>query len=153
MVKAYIRLDKVGASDHYETVTSLEALQNGQFVDLGAAIEDGEGEAVAITKTATGKAPDAILTSVFVDKGYPDFDITKQEVKPGKAARALVIKKGQMVSLNKEICGEAKKGDDVAVAVNGLGLKKAELEEIVIGKVIREDYLEFIGDLLVVRFN
>lgn len=153
MKKTYIRLDKIGADARLESAVAKEALRNGQFIDLGAAVEDAEGEAVEVTKAKAGKRPEAVMATVFVDYGELDFDITEQELKAGKAGRAVVLQKGQILSFNKEIAtGELKKGDDVTVGEDGLGIKKANgSSDEVIGKVIRMDYLNFIGDLVTIR--
>lgn len=152
----FIRLDKIKASAHIETIVHNADLKNGQFVELGASAEELGGEAVDITLTAEGERPEAIVTTVHLDYGHPDFDETTQVTKAGKAGRAHIIEKGDMISFLAEEGGLAtgvKAGDDVAVGANGLGIKKSELEQEIIGKAIRVDYMPNIGDLVVVRFN
>lgn len=151
MEKAYVRLDKIGADARIESVAAKEVLKNGQFVDLGKSI-DGE-EMVEATKTKEGKAPEAFVASAFVDYGHPDFDITKQEVKPGKPARAYHKVAGQVISVNKELAPGIKVNDPVTVGKDGLGFKKATESDEVVGIAIREDYLAFIGDLMTIRFK
>lgn len=153
MTKTYIRLDKIGHSDHIESAVSKEVLKNAQFVDLGVALDDAEGEAVEATKAKEGKAADAIMASVFVDYGDLNFDIMEQEIKPGKPGRAIHLHTGHIYSVNKEIAPGVKKGDNVTVGADGLGFKKASESDVVIGQVIREDYLAFIGDLVVIRIK
>lgn len=153
MEKAYIRLDKIGADARLESAVAKAALRNGQFVDLGKALDEAEGEAVEAEKAKAGKRPEAVMATVFIDYGELDFDITKRELKAGKAGRAVILEAGQILSFNKEIAtGELKAGDDVTVGEDGLGIKKADgHSDAVIGKVIRLDYLNFIGDLVTIR--
>ena len=153
MTKTYIRLDKIEHSAAIETAVSKEVLKNAQFVNLGVALDDAEGEAVEATKAKEGKEATAVMASVFIDYGDLNFDIMDQEIAPGKGGRAIHLKGGQILSVNKEIAPGIKKGDNVAVGVDGLGFKKATESDVVIGQVIREDYLAFIGDLIVVRIK
>ena len=149
--KNYLRLDKVAATDHYESVKADEVLVNGQFVELGEAdLTDGI-EVMNIVKTEEGKAAEAVIAQAHLDYGYLDFDYAKASVAPGKIARALVLHKGQMLSFNAENATGIAAGDDVAVAADGMGIKKAADGEVVIGKCIRLDYLANIGDLVVIR--
>lgn len=153
MSKTYIRLDKINHADPLESAVAKEVLKNGQFVDLGVALDDAEGEAVEATKAKEGKRPDAVMASVFIDYGELNWDITEQELDAGKAGRAVLLKKGHIYSLNAEIAKGVKKGDNVTVGKDGLGLKKATESDEIIGTVIREDYLNFIGDLVVIRIK
>lgn len=150
----FIRLDKIKGTAHIETIVHEEDLKNGQFVELGVSDETLGGEAVLIEKTEEGARPEAIVTTVHVDYGHPDFDETTQVTKAGKAGRAHIIERGDMISFLTDLVeGEVTEGDLVAVAGNGLGIKKAEDEDEAIGKVIREDYMANVGDLVVVRFK
>lgn len=150
----FIRLDKIKSSAHIETIVHSEDLKNGQFVELGAADEALGGEAVLIEKTEAGERPEAIVTTVHLDYGHPDFEETEQVTKAGKAGRAHIIEHGDMISFLTDLVeGQVDNGDEVAVAADGLGIKKAEEEDEVIGKVIRQDYMANVGDLVVVRFK
>lgn len=149
----FIRLDKIKKSAHIETVVHNEDLKNGQFVELGVADELLGGEAVAIEKTAEGARPEAIIATVHLGYGHPDYDETLAVTKAGKAGRAIIIEKGDVISFVSDLAQGLTVGNDVAVGANGLGIKLAAEGEEVIGKVIREDYMAFIGDLVVVRFK
>lgn len=149
----FIRLDKIKASAHIETIVHKADLKNGQFVELGASSEGLGGEAVDITLTEEGKRPEAIVTTVHLDYGHPDYDETKQVTLAGKAGRAHIIEKGDMISFLVDMAEGVEAGADVAVGANGLGIKVAEEADEVIGKAIRQDYMANIGDLVVVRFN
>lgn len=153
MVKSYVRLDKIGSDARLESGVAKEALKSGQFVMLGAAIDEAEGEAVEVTKAKVNTIPDAVMAPVFVDYGEFNFDITEQELKAGKAGRAVVLSKGQIISFLEDGKKGTKKGDKVAVAADGLGVAKTETDEHAIGTVIRKDYLANIGDLVVVRIK
>lgn len=153
MAKNYVRLDKVGGQDHYESFVSAEKIVNGQWLDLGDMDLDLGIEVANVTKTVEGKEPDALACTVFINYGELNYEETEQALEIGKAGRALIKKKGQIVSFNAENAPGVVPGDDVTVGANGLGVKKAEAEDVVIGKVIREDYLNFIGDLVVVRLK
>lgn len=149
----FIRLDKIKNDAHIETIVHEEALANGQFVELGVSEEDLGGEAVAIVKTAEGKRPEAIVTTVHLGYGHPDFDELEAVTKAGKAGRAHIIERGDMIAFLEEMAGGALVGNDVTVGANGLGVKPATEEDEVIGKVIRQDYMANIGELVVVRFK
>ena len=151
----YVRLDKVKSTAHIETVIHNAPLSNGTFVELGAVDEAFGGEAVGITLTAQGKAPEAIVVSEFIDYGHPDYDYTKQSIPAGKGARAYIIERGNVMSFSTDLVPEGLvKGDAVAVGADGVGLVKADgIDDVVIGKVIDLDYLANVGDLVQIRFK
>lgn len=150
----FIRLDKIKNSAHIETIVHEQDLKNGQFVELGASDEALGGEAVSIVKTEEGTRPEAIVTTVHLGYGHPDFDEVEAVTKAGKAGRAHIIEHGDMISFLADlVTGVVEDGDDVAVGANGLGIKKAEEGNEVIGKIIRQDYMANVGDLVVVRLK
>lgn len=150
--KNFLRLDKLNADAYLESVVSeSEELLAGQFVKLGTLV-DGDRELTKITKAEAGSDADVIVAPVVIDYGYPGFDPADQSVKAGKAARAVHIEKGMIFSINKEAVVGAVVGDSVAVGANGLGFKKADTGEAVIGTVIGEEYYSNVGDLVVIRF-
>ena len=69
--------------------------------------------------------------------------------------RAYIIEAGNTISFSEDLVAVGVAvGDDVAVGANGLGLIKADgVDDVVIGKVIGEDYLANIGELKIVRFK
>lgn len=152
--KNYMRLDRVSATASLESVAhETEELLAGQFVTIGAVLDDAEGELVACEKAAEDGEFDAIVAPVYLDQGFPDYDITTDSVKAGKAARAIHPYAGMIVSVNAENATGLAKGDGVAVGKDGLGFKKAADAASAIGTVISLEYLTNIGDLVVVRFK
>lgn len=150
----FIRLDKIKDSAHIETIVHTKDLKNGQFVELGISDETLGGEAVLIEETEEGKRPEAIVTTVHIGYGHPDFDVLEAVTKAGKAGRAHIIEHGDIISfLDDMVAGEVVEGDEVTVGAGGLGIKKADVDDEVIGKVIRKDYMANVGDLVVVRFK
>lgn len=151
--KNFLRLDKVKQFGHYESAVSADSeLLAGQFVSLGEVIDTAEGEEVSVKKATGIKDADALIAPVYLDKGYPDYDITKDSIKAGKPARAYVFEKGDMVSINEELAKGLSKGDFVAPGDNGLGFKAGTGREDSIAQVIDKNYLEGVGNLVVVRF-
>lgn len=153
MAKNYVRLDKVGGQDHYESFVATAPIVNGQWLNLGAADLDKGREVVAATKAEAGKDADALATTVFINYGELNYDETAQELAIGKVGRALHKAKGQIVSFNVENATGLEAGDKVTVGADGLGVKKATASDVVIGEVIELDYLRYIGDLVVVRLK
>lgn len=153
MAKNYLRLDKVGGQDHYESFISDEEIVNCQFVDLGEMDLDYGIEASKVVKSTEGKLPDAVVTTVHIDYGILDYAETEQVLKPGKLGRALHLNKGQILSFNSENATGLVVGDAVTTGVGGKGIKKATGDDEVIGTVIRLDYMNYVGDLVVVRIK
>lgn len=150
----FIRIDKIKATSHIETVVHTEALKNGQFVELGVSDEALGGEAVAIKKTAEGKRPEAIIVTPHLSYGALDFKELEAVTEPGKAGRAIILEKGDMLGFLSDLAAEGVVvGSEVTTGVEGLGIKLAVEGEEIIGTVIREDYMANVGDLLVVRFK
>lgn len=153
MVKNYVRLDKVGASAHYESFSAETAIVNGQFLNLGKENDKIGSEVVVATKAKEAKAPEAIACTVFPDYGYPDFDETQQELKVGKVGRALILEAGQMIALNTENAKGVNVGDSVTPAADGKGVKKAENTNVEIGTCVRKDHINYVGDVVVIRIK
>ena len=154
MAKNYLRLDKIPATAHIESVVSdSEELVAGQFVDLGAVLNVAEGEEVNYTKAIAGKTFDALVAPVFLDSDADAFgDLLEKTVGIGKPARAFILQKGDVVSFNAENATGVEAGDDVKVGTNGLGVAKAAEGDTVIGKCIAVEFEPGVGDLAVIRF-
>lgn len=152
---AYVRLDKVKSSAHLESIVNGTDLVNGTFIELGAVDAMYDGEAVGVTMTAQGTAPEAILVTEFIDYGHPDYDYTEQVTKAGKMGRAYILERGNVMSFSSDLVPAGLvKGDLVAVGANGVGLIKADgVDDVVVGKVIDLDYLANVGDLVQIRFK
>lgn len=152
----YLRLDKLKPSAHIESFVHTGDVANGQFVNIGALLEDQGGEAVAITKAAEGGKAEAIVTTVQgVYQNTPDFDITKEVTKAGKAGRAHVLETGNVISflVANDVVDQFTAGADVAIGADGLGIKVAAEGDEVIGTVQAVELQHNIGDLVVVRFK
>lgn len=154
MAKNYLRLDKIPATGHIESVVSdSEELVAGQFVELGAVLNVAEGEEVSFTKATEGGAFDALVAPVFLDGELdPMGEVLEKTIAIGKPARAFILQKGDMVSFNAENAAEVKAGDNVKVGANGLGVAKAAEGDTVIGKCIAVEFEPGVGDLAVIRF-
>ena len=154
MAKNYLRLDKIPATGHIESVVSdSEELVAGQFVDLGAVLNVAEGEEVNYTKATAGGTFDALVAPEFLDSDADAFgDLLEKTVGIGKPARAFILQKGDMVSFNAENATGIEAGDNVKVGTNGLGVAKAAEGDTVIGKCIAVEFEPGVGDLAVIRF-
>lgn len=151
--KNFIRLDKVTHTNHYESIVSEEDLLAGQFVVLGDVINSAEGEEVEITKSVAGGEFDAIHVPVYLTDGTrSETDILFESAEKGRPTRALIPVKGDMISINAELAEGVEKGDDVAVATDGLGFAKATEGQVVVGRAIDVNYLNQVGKLIVIRF-
>lgn len=152
MAKNYVRLDRVHAQDYYDNFVAKTPVVNGQFLNLGISSEDHGIDTFEAVPTPEGTKPDVLATTVFIDYGELNFEITDQVLEVGKVGRGLVPHEGQIVSFNVENAQGVAPGDLVEVGENGLGVRKHDTGEA-IGIVIREDYLANIGDLVVVKFK
>lgn len=154
MAKNYLRLDKIPATGHIESIVSdSEKLVAGQFVELGAVLNVAEGEEVSYTKATEGGAFDALVAPVFLDSELdPMGEVLEKTIAIGKPARAFILQKGDVVSFNAENATGVKAGDDVKVGANGLGVAKATEPDTVIGKCIAVEFEPGVGDLAVIRF-
>lgn len=152
MAKNYVRLDKVNSDAYIDTIVAeTEVINSGQFVVLGK-LKEGEPEVTEFTKAEEGKLAKTFAASVDIDYGYHDYDPTDQSTPVGKAVRVFHIAPGMIISINKELASGIVVGDNVTVGANGLGFKKAGVDDAVIGKAIAIDTLTNVGDVVVVRF-
>lgn len=150
-VKNYLRLDKIPATEHNESVVhETEALLAGHWVNLGVVLDPRDREVVGAEIATEGGTYDALVAPTYRDKGYADFDILFESVPAGEPARALVLQKGDVVSFNAEQAAGVAQGDDVEIGADGFGIQKAETGEV-IGKCIQIEYEPEVGDLVVIR--
>lgn len=150
--KNFLRLDKHLQNGHLESVVLANgALLAGQFGNLGVVLDSSQGEEVEFTKATAGEGFDVLVAPVYLDRGYTDYEEIYESVPAGKPARAIHIVKGDIISFNSELAPEIKKGDDVEVGADGLGLQKAA-DGTVVGKCIDINYDSVVGDLAVIRF-
>jgi hypothetical protein len=148
---AYIRLDKISANAHIESIVSTGDLVNGQFVALGVLQLDGE----AFLATPSGDQEESLVLHVTVPLTYEDRTTELDFVlKAGKEGRGLVLVEGDVYSTTLEgITGEAVVGAKVNPSALGLtvvdGLEAGALH----GKVIAIENDFVAGQLAVIRIT
>lgn len=151
-VKNYLRLDKIPRTEHSESaVHGDDTLLAGQFINLGVVLDTADRELVEAIKSEAGGDFDALIAPVYIDKGYSDFDIQYESVPAGVPARALILQKGDIISINEELAEGVTKGDDVAIGEGGLGFAVAAEGDTVVGKCIDIEFEPNVGDLAVIR--
>lgn len=148
----FIRLDKVRASAHYESMVIKEELKDGQFVVLKDS-EDDYGEKVSGEKAKENSIPHGILCNVHIDRGSQvAFDIREASIPVGDSGRVLIFENGDVISASQDLTQGLEKGDMVAVGKDGYGFKKASENDAIIGSVIGTDFITNIGNVLAIRF-
>lgn len=149
---SFIRLDKVRASAHYESVLVEEGEYfDGQFFNLGKSLDE-DGEVVKGHPVAKGEGAHAILCRVHIDYGVPHYDIREQSTSKGEVGRVLIFADGDMVGVTNDASMNIVEGDKVSIGKDGFGFKKLEDGEVQIGECIRKDFVTNIGELNVIRF-
>lgn len=150
----YVKPRKFDAKGHIESVIHEADLKNGQWLVLGAIDEDNGDELVEVTLAEAGGEAEALLITSHIDYGYADYNIAEQVTKAGKAGRAFLHGKGNHFSFSEDlVAGAIVAGDDVAVGAGGLGIKKADEGEVVIGKAIGTEFDLNLGELTIVRIK
>lgn len=149
---AYVRLDKIGANAHIESIVATEDLLNGQFLALGALQADGE----ARQATPSGDKNKALVFHASVPLTYEDHSSELDFVlKAGKVGRGYVLADGDIVSVSKEaVSGEVAVGAIVEPSPEGFAV--AEDPETVVGlhgEVIAIDNDAIAGQLAVIRIS
>lgn len=148
---SFVRLDKVKATAHYESVKVVgDSLKDGQFVNLLTSIGDEE-EAVLVEKAAKGETAQAILCTAHLDYNSSFYDFKNTATDENTLGRALVFEDGDTISVNDEISNSISVGDKVSIGLDGLGFKKMESGESEIGMCIRKDFMTNVGELTVIR--
>lgn len=148
---SFVRLDKVKATAHYESVKVVgDSLKDGQFVNLSASIGDEE-EAVLVEKAVKGETAQAILCTAHLDYNSSFYDFKNTATDENTLGRALVFENGDTISVNDEISNGISVGDKVSIGLDGLGFKKMESGESEIGMCIRKDFMTNVGELTVIR--
>lgn len=150
-VKNWIRYDKMNKHGHVDSVVHTEDMLRMQWVNLGDVLDTAQGEEVAVTFAEEGGAADAFIGHMDINYGYLDYDDAFALVEAGEPTRAVHPTKGDIISINIELANGAVKGDELAIGPDGLGVKKASGEDVVIGRAIDTNYKEFVGELLVIR--
>lgn len=144
---AFVRLDKIRATAHLESIVATEDLVNGQFVALGALQADGEA------RLATPAGSGNIVFHHSVPLQYESLAEEKDfALKAGKAGRGIVLEKGDIVSVL-NTAGHAE-GDAVMSDATGfVTLVDPVAEGSVVGEVIALETLGNVGELAVVRIG
>ncbi|MBK1611781.1 hypothetical protein [Bacillus cereus] len=145
----YVRLDKIKATAHLESVVASEDLQNGQFLELGALQADGE----ARLATPSGDVTKGLVFHASVPLTYEDRTNELDFVlKAGKVGRAYVLETGNIISISESATGGAKKGDKVVPAPTGFA-KATEAVTGLHGEVIDVEVDAIAGKLVVIRIT
>lgn len=146
---AYVRLDKIGANAHIESIVATEDLVNGQFVALGALQADGEAREV----TPSGDQAEELVLHVSVPLTYEDRTNELDFVlKAGKVGRGYVLVQGDIVSVSFDgVVGTPAKGAKVAPHADGfeISLTPTGLH----GEIIAIDNDLNAGQLAVIRIT
>ncbi len=147
---AYVRLDKISATAHIESIVAEKDLVNGQFVTLGELQDDGEARKVT---EYDGGSKTKVVFHASVPLTYEErtneLDFT---LKAGKIGRGYVLENGSIVSVTKDLLeGNAVK--NAVVDITGQGFKVAGEEEVegLHGEVIDVEYDAIAGELAVIR--
>ena len=151
----FLRLDKVKQLGHYESVlvAAEDELLAGHFLKLGTVVNTAEGEEVNYTKAEANGDFDVIVAPVYLEGEELTEGLLTKSTKGGKPVRGYHVEKGDIISFNEGLAAGLAKGDFVAVGADGLGLQEALDEATSIGQVIDVNWLEFVGNLVVVRFT
>lgn len=141
---SFVRLDKINATAHIETIVATTDLVNGQFLALGALQADGEA------RLATPAGTGDLVFHASVPLQYESLAEEKDFKLPaGKAGRGLVLTAGDIVSVPKGTLAE----NDVVVssATGFVATLEAIPADAVSGKVIAIETVGNVGELAVIR--
>lgn len=141
----FVRMDKVKATAHIESIVATEDLLNGQFVALGELQADGETYAV----TASGDVSKELV--VHVSNGLTYEDRTNEldfVLKAGKEGRSYVLETGNVMSIDDAVLV---KGDIVVPSPTGWVKDADGLATGIRGRVIAIDMDAIAGRLAVIR--
>jgi hypothetical protein len=148
---AYVRLDRIGANAHIESIVATEDLVNGQFVALGALQADGEAREVV----PSGDKAEKLVLHVSNGLVYGDRENELDFVlKAGKVGRGYVLVEGDIISISIDAVNGAVKGDLVDPASDGFTpVADPALVEGLHGEVIAIDNDLNAGQLAVIRIS
>ncbi len=146
---SYVRLDKIGANAHIESIVATEDLVNGQFVALGALQADGE----ARLATPSGDKAKKLVLHVSNGLVYGDRENELDFVlKAGKVGRGYVIADGDIISITFDgVEGVVAKGALVDPSATGFTVN--DLATGFHGEIIDIDVDAIAGQLAVIRFS
>lgn len=150
---AYVKLDKIGANAHIESIVATEDLVNGQFVALGTLQADGEARNVS---APTGSATEKLVLHVSNGLVYGDRENELDFVlSAGKVGRGLVLVEGDIISITFDgVTGTPAVGALVNPAFNGFDVVDgAEVAGKLHGEIIAIDIDAIAGQMAVIRIS
>lgn len=140
----FVRLDKIKATAHLESIVASTDLLNGQFLALGALQADGE----ARQATPSGDVAKQLVFHASVPLTYEDRSNELDFVlKAGKVGRGYVLETGDIVSIDST---DLAVGDIVIPAPEGFVVGEATGLH---GEVIAVELDAIVGRLAVIRVN
>lgn len=144
---SFVRLDRINATAHIESIVSAGDLLNGQFVALGALQADGEA------RLATPAGAGDIVFHASVPLQYESLAEEKDfKLTAGKVGRGIVLTKGDIVSVLNT--GALAEGDAVMSTENGFAVAVDPVAEgSVTGSVIALETMGNVGELAVIRIG
>lgn len=151
---AYIKLDKIKATAHLESVVATEDLVNGTFLELGELQADGEARLATPSGDTTKELVLHASNGLVYGDRENEFDFI---LKAGKEGRSYVPETGNVVSFSSDLVGEGVVKNSVVVpAADGKGVALHDGVAALTGlhgKVIAIDFDANAGAMTVVRFN
>lgn len=147
----YVRLDKIKATAHIESIVATQDLQNGQFLSLGDLQADGE----ARKATPSADVSEGLVFHASVPLTYEDQTNELDFVlKAGKVGRAYVLETGDIISISESaVSGGVVKGDKVIPAVNGFAKASVAKPTGLHGKILDIEVDAVAGKLVVIRIQ
>lgn len=150
---AYVRLDKIGANAHIESIVASTDLKNGQFVALGALQADGESRKVE----ASGDQTKKLVFHASVPLTYDDLTNELDFVlKAGKVGRGYVLAEGDIVSITMDgVSGTTPAvGDLVNPDANGFAKVESPAQAGMLhGEIIAMENDAIAGKMAVIRIS
>lgn len=150
----FVRLDKIRASAHIESIVATEDLLDGQWLQLGALQYDGE--AYAATPSGNQGGDEYLVfhasNGLIYDQRQNELDFV---LKAGKAGRAFVVETGNVISISEDgiAAGNPAIGATVIPHADGFAVGAAPEGSGISGRVIAHDYDENAGRLIVIRLT
>lgn len=143
----YVRLDKIKATAHLESIIATEDLVNGQFLALGALQADGE----ARLATPSGDVTKQLVFHASVPLTYEERTNELDFVlKAGKVGRGYVLEAGDIVSIDDATLAV---GNIVVPSPTGWVVDADGIVEGLHGEVIAVEIDAIAGRLAVIRVN
>lgn len=140
----YVRLDKIKATAHIESIVAVTDLNNGLFLELGELQADGEARKVTVSADTTKQLVFHASVPLTYEDRTNEMDFV---LKAGKVGRGYVLETGDIVSIDH---ATLVKGDKVIPDVDGFAVgTPAGLH----GEVIAVEFDAIVGRLAVIRIS